>query len=104
MVSAPLDVTKPFSIEELIARVRAVLREHGVSQGGSRLLTVADLELDDDAHDVRREGEVPAMTTTEYRLLRYPMVNAGRVLSAARFWTTVQDQATLEFTLQLARD
>ncbi len=77
-------VTKPFSIEELIARVRVVLRRHGVSQGDSRLLTVADLELDDDAHEVRRDGEVLEMTPTEYRLLRYLMVNAGRVLTRSQ--------------------
>lgn len=78
-------VTKPFSIEELVARVRVVLRRHGVASGGeSHLLTIADLELDDDAHEVRRGGEVIDMTPTEYRLLRYLLANAGRVLTRSQ--------------------
>ena len=74
-------VTKPFSIEELVARVRAVLRRHGDEGEKHSKLTFADLELDDDAHEVRRAGELVELTPTEYRLRRYLLANAGRVLT-----------------------
>ncbi|WP_434003338.1 response regulator transcription factor [Candidatus Dormibacter sp.] len=78
-------VTKPFSIEELVARVRAVLRRHeDPSQRSQNLLQLADLELDEDAHEVRRAGRVIELTTTEYRLLRYLLINAGRVLTRSQ--------------------
>jgi len=77
-------VTKPFSIEELVARVRVVLRRHGASGPESGRLQLADLELDDEAHEVRRSGQVVALTTTEYRLLRYLLINAGRVLTRSQ--------------------
>ncbi len=64
-------VTKPFSIEELMARVRVVLRRHGSGGSESGKLSLADLELDDEAHEVRRGPHVIELTTTEYRLLRY---------------------------------
>jgi two-component system OmpR family response regulator len=73
-------VTKPFSIEELVARVRVVLRRHGGAAEATRL-TLADLELDDYAHEVRRSGHLIELTPTEYRLLRYLLANAGRVLT-----------------------
>ena len=73
-------VTKPFSLEELLGRIRAVLKRTRPDAPGSRL-RVADLELDEDAHEVRRAGAVVALTPTEYRLLRFLMVNAGRVVS-----------------------
>jgi two-component system, OmpR family, response regulator len=73
-------VTKPFSLNELLGRIRAVLRRTRPGAPGSRL-RVADLELDEDAHEVRRAGTVVALTPTEYRLLRFLMVNAGRVVS-----------------------
>ena len=76
-------VTKPFSIEELMARVRVVLRRHGSDTQSSKL-TLADLELDDDAHEVRRHGHVVELTNTEYRLLRYLLINAGRVLTRSQ--------------------
>ena len=76
-------MTKPFSLEELVARVRVVLRRHGDGSESSTL-AVADLELDDEAHEVRRAGEPIEMTPTEYRLLRYLLVNAGRVLSRSQ--------------------
>jgi len=73
-------VTKPFSLEEVIARVRAVLRRtRGPAE--SRRLRYADLELDEDVHEVRRGGRVVDLTPTEFNLLRYLMANAGRVLS-----------------------
>jgi two-component system OmpR family response regulator len=74
-------VTKPFSIEELVARVRAVLRRNGDLPLTSNKLRAADLELDDDAHQVTRAGEQVDLTPTEYRLLRFLLVNAGRALS-----------------------
>ena len=77
-------VTKPFSIEELVARVRVVLRRHGAPGEESGHLELADLELDDEAHEVRRSGKVIDLTTTEYRLLRYLLVNAGRVLTRSQ--------------------
>ncbi len=76
-------VTKPFSIEELIARVRVVLRRHGATSGNGKL-NLADLELDDEAHEVRRHGSVVELTNTEYRLLRYLLVNSGRVLTRSQ--------------------
>ena len=76
-------VTKPFSIEELMARVRVVLRRHGSGPDTDKL-TLADLELDDDAHEVRRDGHAIDLTNTEYRLLRYLLINAGRVLTRSQ--------------------
>ncbi|HSR23110.1 MAG TPA: response regulator transcription factor [Candidatus Eisenbacteria bacterium] len=84
-------VTKPFSIEELVARVRAVLRRHSDDLARSSRLTFADLELDDDAHEVRRAGEVIDLTPTEYRLLRYLLANAGRVLTRNQILDHVWD-------------
>ncbi len=77
-------VTKPFSVEELMARVRVVLRRHGGNGQENGKLNLADLELDDEAHEVRRAGKVIALTTTEYRLLRYLLINAGRVLTRSQ--------------------
>ncbi len=73
-------VTKPFSLEELLGRIRAVLKRTRLEAPRSRL-RVAGLELDEDAHEVRRDGALVALTPTEYRLLRFLMVNAGRVVS-----------------------
>lgn len=77
-------VTKPFSVEELMARVRVVLRRHGGAGAENGKLTLADLELDDEAHEVFRNGHVVELTNTEYRLLRYLLVNAGRVLTRSQ--------------------
>jgi two-component system OmpR family response regulator len=76
-------VTKPFSVEELIARVRAILRRAGAAADQSRL-EFEDLELDDEAREVRRAGEAIELTDTEFRLLRYLMLNPRRVLSRAQ--------------------
>ncbi|HXM57821.1 MAG TPA: response regulator transcription factor [Candidatus Dormibacteraeota bacterium] len=84
-------VTKPFSIEELVARVRVVLRRHGEDVERDSKLTFADLELDEDAHEVRRGGEVIDLTPTEYRLLRYLLANAGRVLTRNQILDHVWD-------------
>jgi two-component system OmpR family response regulator len=78
-------VTKPFSVEELVARVRVVLRRHGnANELEDGRLTLADLEMDDEGHEVRRRGQVVELTNTEYRLLRYLLVNAGRVLTRSQ--------------------
>jgi two-component system OmpR family response regulator len=84
-------VTKPFSIEELVARVRVVLRRHAGGDNGLNRLALADLEVDEDAHEVRRAGQVIDLTPTEYRLLRYLLVNAGRVLTRAQILDHVWD-------------
>ncbi len=76
-------VTKPFSVEELVARVRVVLRRHGGAPESNHM-ACADLELDEDAHEVRRGGRPIELTPTEYRLLRYLMANAGRVLTRSQ--------------------
>ena len=76
-------LVKPFSLEELVARIGSVLRRTGTAKPGSRL-ACADLELDDDAHRVTRAGEPVNLSPTEYNLLRYLLVNQGRVLSKAQ--------------------
>src|ERR1700756_5941430 len=81
-------VTKPFSLEELLGRIRAVLKRTRPGAPRSRL-RVAGLELDEDAHEVRRDGAVVALTPTEYRLLRFLMVNAGRVVSKSQIFDHV---------------
>ena len=72
-------VTKPFDLEELIARIRAILRRTGGSPAG--LLTVGELALDAEGHQVTRAGQPVRLSATEFRLLRYLMENAGRVVS-----------------------
>jgi two-component system OmpR family response regulator len=75
-------VTKPFSLEEVLARLRGLLRRagHAQTQSGDAL-TVADLTMDEDAREVRRGGDLIELTTTEFELLRYFMRNPRRVLS-----------------------
>ena len=77
-------VTKPFSLEELTARIRAVLRRTTDPTDGSPRLTFADLELDEETHEVWRNGARVSLSPTEFKLLRYLMLNAGRVLSKAQ--------------------
>ena len=77
-------VTKPFSLEELIARIRAVLRRTHGNHDESARLAYADLEMDDDMHQVWRAGRSIQLTATEYKLLRYLMANAPRVLSKSQ--------------------
>jgi len=72
-------LTKPFSVEELVARCRLVLRRTGTDLG--RYVRYADLEMDEDGHQVRRGGSLVHLSPTEYKLLRYLLRNAGRVLS-----------------------
>ncbi|TAM90511.1 MAG: response regulator transcription factor, partial [Jatrophihabitans sp.] len=79
-------VTKPFSLDEVLARIRAVLRRAGsarVAAPPSRI-TFADIELDDDSHEVIKAGEAVALSPTEFNLLRFLIQNAGRVLSKAQ--------------------
>ena len=75
-------VTKPFSLEELVARLRGLMRRAGAQQAAtSSVLTVGDLELDEDSHEVCRGGEEITLTATEFELLRFLMRNPRRVLS-----------------------
>ena len=74
-------ITKPFSIDELVARVRTVLRRSGQATTEPVSLKFADLQLNEDAHEVVRAGRVVDMTPTEYKLLRYLLANPRRVLS-----------------------
>jgi two-component system OmpR family response regulator len=76
-------VTKPFSVEELIARIRTILRRTGAAANGSRV-SFEDLELDHDTREVFRDGELIELTDTEFRLLRYMMLNPRRVLTRAQ--------------------
>jgi two-component system OmpR family response regulator len=78
-------VTKPFSLEALAARWRGLLRRTGArrAEEGS-VLTVGDLELDEDSHEVRRSGDEITLTATEFELLRFLMRNPKRVLSKAQ--------------------
>ncbi|MGN9906496.1 response regulator transcription factor [Phytohabitans sp. LJ34] len=77
-------VTKPFSLEELTARIRAVLRRTTAGEQSPSRLTFADLELDEETHEVYRAGQRIQLSPTEFKLLRYLMLNANRVLSKAQ--------------------
>jgi two-component system, OmpR family, response regulator len=79
-------VTKPFSLDEVLARIRAVLRRSAGAQqiAEAPRLSFADIELDEESHEVIKAGEVISLSPTEFKLLRYLMANAGRVLSKAQ--------------------
>ena len=80
-------VTKPFSLEEVVLRIRAILRRSQPEldePADSGVLRYADLELHEDAHEVRRAGRLIDLSPTEFNLLRYLMINAGRVVSKAQ--------------------
>jgi two-component system OmpR family response regulator len=77
-------VTKPFSLEEVIARVHNLVRRTRTLEESSRTLRFADLELDEDRFDVSRGGRPIELTVTEFRLLRYLMLNPRRVLTRAQ--------------------
>jgi len=77
-------VTKPFSLEEVVARVRALLRRNAPTDVDDGLLRYADVVLDEDAHEVSRAGVAIDLTPTEFSLMRYLMLNAGRVVSKAQ--------------------
>ncbi|GGK17584.1 DNA-binding response regulator [Pilimelia terevasa] len=76
-------VTKPFSLEELTARIRAVLRRTG-GEAATPRLSFADLELDEETHEVYRAGRQVPLSPTEFKLLRYLLLNANRVLSKSQ--------------------
>jgi two-component system OmpR family response regulator len=79
-------VTKPFSLEELVARLRALLRRIGVitPEVDDEKIRFADLELDEATHEVKRAGHLIDLSPTEFLLLRYLMINADRVISKAQ--------------------
>jgi len=78
-------VTKPFSLEEVVARLRGLLRRTGAAASRAEaLLVVGDLVLDEDSHEVRRADREVQLTATEFELLRYLMRNPRRVLSKAQ--------------------
>ena len=77
-------LVKPFSLEELVARAHALLRRSGGWRDDDSLLRCADLEMDDGAHRVVRAGAPVALSPTEYNLLRFLLVNQGKVLSKAQ--------------------
>lgn len=86
-------VTKPFRLDEVLARIRAVLRRsQGEPEPASRLV-VADLELDRDGHEVRRAGRLVSVSPLEFKLLQYLMVNAGRVLRREEILDHVWDHS-----------
>ena len=74
-------VTKPFGLEEVVARIRAILRRTLGESGDDGKLRVADLVIDEDAHEVTRAGVPIDLSPTEFKLLRYLMINQGRVVS-----------------------
>jgi two-component system OmpR family response regulator len=90
-------MTKPFGLEELAARVRTVLRRTmppgapGAGAAAGPVLRFADLELDQDSYEVRRDGHLIGLSPTEFRLLRYLMLNPGRVLTRAQLLDHVWD-------------
>ncbi|MGL5858351.1 MAG: response regulator transcription factor [Angustibacter sp.] len=84
-------VTKPFSLEEVVARIRAVLRRTGDHQSEGSRLVFADVELDEDSHEVWRTGRPIDLSPTEFKLLRYFMLNPNRVLSKAQILDHVWD-------------
>jgi two-component system OmpR family response regulator len=79
-------MTKPFSLEELVARLRALLRRTGVSENkvNDEMVRFADLQLDEATHEVRRAGHLIDLSPTEFTLLRYLMINADRVVSKSQ--------------------
>jgi two-component system OmpR family response regulator len=77
-------ITKPFSVEELVVRVRAVLRRSHALEGEDGPLEFDDVQLDEDCHEVRRNGTLVHLTPTEFKLLHYLMLNRDRVVSKAQ--------------------
>ena len=79
-------MTKPFSLEELVARLKSILRRTGAVETTSdeEKIRFADLELDEATHEVRRAGDLIELSPTEFTLLRYLLINADRVVSKAQ--------------------
>lgn len=84
-------VTKPFSLEEVVARLRGLVRRSHLLGGYDAGLSVGDLTMDEDSHEVRRGGELISLTATEFELLRFLMRNPRRVLSKAQILDRVWD-------------
>ncbi|GIF26761.1 hypothetical protein Ate02nite_94910 [Paractinoplanes tereljensis] len=85
-------VTKPFSLEEIVWRIRAILRRTAPKQAPTDTdLRFADLELSQDTYQVRRAGQTITLSVTEFNLLRFLMLNAGRVLSRSQILDRVWD-------------
>jgi two-component system OmpR family response regulator len=86
-------MTKPFSLEELVARLRALLRRIGVVEQdvNDEKISFADLELNEATHEVRRAGDLIELSPTEFTLLRYLLINADRVVSKAQILDHVWD-------------
>ena len=84
-------MTKPFSLEELVARIRTILRRTGAATPESGVLVFEDLELDEESREVTRGGELIELTATEYRLLRSLMLNPRRVMTRAQLLDHVWD-------------
>jgi two-component system OmpR family response regulator len=84
-------VTKPFSLEELVARIRTILRRTGLSEPDSGQVVFEDLELDEETREVSRAGEPIELSATEYRLLHYLMLNPRRVLTRSQILDHVWD-------------
>ncbi len=86
-------VTKPFSLEEVVARLRGLIRRSTLTADAheSPVLVVGDLELDEDSHEVRRAGRLIELTATEFELLRYLMRNPRRVVSKSQILDRVWD-------------
>ncbi|MEV0971752.1 response regulator transcription factor [Microtetraspora glauca] len=83
-------VTKPFNLEEVVLRIRAILRRSRTEEKDrERVLRYADVELDEDAHEVRRGGVPVDLSPTEFNLLAYLLLNAGRVVSKAQILESV---------------
>jgi two-component system OmpR family response regulator len=86
-------VTKPFSLDELVLRLRAILRRTRLANDSedTKVLTYADLELDESAHEVRRSGAAVQLSPTEFNLLKYLLINAEKVVSKAQILDRVWD-------------
>ena len=84
-------VTKPFGLGEVVARIRAILRRTLGEAEPTTALRVADVQLDEDAHEVRRGDAIIDLSPTEFKLLRYLMLNQGRVVSKPQILDHVWD-------------
>jgi two-component system, OmpR family, response regulator len=84
-------MTKPFGLDELAARIRTVLRRTRPGGGAGPVLEFAGIELNQDTYEVHRDGQLIELSPTEFRLLRYLMLNPGRVLTRAQLLDHVWD-------------
>ncbi|MEV4422709.1 response regulator transcription factor [Patulibacter sp. NPDC049589] len=84
-------MTKPFSLEELVARIRVILRRTSKTEEPTNLLSFVDLEMNEDSREVTRSGHPIDLTDTEYRLLRFFLRNPRRVLTRAQILDHVWD-------------